>query len=216
MIDELEIASEISPIFKKIIQEKKWNFVDTHLPSKMSIKHFFEIFPNAIGLNIRFRYNYVDQDFIDQDFKFLLKDDICRLKYFDMTSCTRVEDDLFQYLKGIHTLIMKDCYQITDKAFQYLTGIHTLNMEYCNQESITDKAFQYLKGIHTLDMTGCRNITDLAFENLKGINTLHMFQCDQITTQAFKHIIGLKNLHSTRNIIASYLLNNTPFDEWKL
>ena len=37
-MEDLELASEISPIFKKIIQERKWNFVDRYLRSTENLQ----------------------------------------------------------------------------------------------------------------------------------------------------------------------------------
>lgn len=83
-----------------------------------------------------------------------------------------ITDEAFKHLEGIHTLDMTFCTPITNDAFNYLKGsIHTPIMNDCRQDTITDEAFRYLKGsIHTLFMIDCNQntITDAAFEHLEG------------------------------------------------
>jgi len=225
--------SRISQAARDAVRTYPWNFYDDPIPNFMTIRRFFELFPNAIGLNIANRYYEIDDDFI-----YIPKDEDgnCKLKYLNMQSCYRITDAAFVDLKGIHTLNMQSCYEITDAAFVHLKGIHTLNMQSCHQ--ITDAVFVHLEGIHTLFLGNCRQITDAAFVHLKGIHTLYIDHCYEITDAAFVHLKGIHTLyiHEIKNLtknafinligikklvcddeyyVYKYnLLNNTPVEKW--
>jgi hypothetical protein len=163
---------------------------------KGSVKAWRAAFPVARAVNVSYRYDLVDADFVH-----IRGDARARLHTVNMDGCRAVTDAAFIHLRGINTLYMYSCNQdtITDAAFVHLRGMQKLNMSRCNQGMITDAAFVHLRGIHTLLIRGCsqRSITDVAFESLRGIHTLDMNSCDQptITDAAFVHLRGIHTLN---------------------
>ena len=174
---------------------KDFPWMDSKSQIKRSVKAWRAAFPVARAVNVKYRNDIVDADFVH-----IRGDARVRLHHVNMRRCKRVTDAAFIHLRGIHTLDMI-CYNqvtITDAAFIHLRGIHTLFMNDCNQETITDAAFIHLRGIDTLFMGGCNQetITDAAFIYLRGIQFLFMRDCNQatITDAAFVHLRGIKML----------------------
>ena len=189
-------SNNVRPVcveFRQAIMDFPW--MDKESKIKSGVKAWRKAFPYARAVNVSWR-----QDIVDADFVHIRGDARVRLHTVEMWSCRSVTDAAFMYLRGIHALNMSNCTQatITDAAFVHLRGIHTLKMWGCNQASITDAAFVHLRGIHTLDMSGCTqaSITDAAFVNLRGIYKLTMSCCNQatITDAAFVHLQGIHAL----------------------
>jgi hypothetical protein len=137
-----------------------------------SIKKWRTAFPCARAVNVKYRNDIVDADFVH------------------IRGDARVR---------LHTVIMWGCLSVTDAAFVHLRGIHTLNMFSCYQDAITDAAFRHLRGIHTIVMTNCTQLTDAAFVHLRGIHTLYMCWCNQetITPIALTYLAGIKMLDTS-------------------
>ena len=174
-------------------------WMDIQSRIKGNIKAWRAAFPVARAVNVSYRNDIVDADFVH-----IRGDARVRLHTVNMWKCKRVTDAAFVHLRGIHTLNIMDCNQatITDSAFIHLRGIHTLRMSGCNQATITDSAFIHLRGIHTLNMSFCDQATiiDAAFVHLRGITLLISF-CDKATiiTAALAHLHGIHSPCSTIN-----------------
>ena len=214
-------SNNVRPVcveLRQAIMDFPW--MDKESKIKGSVKAWRKAFPYARVVNVSWR-----QDIVDADFVHIRGDARVRLHTVKMWHCgsvtdaafvhlrgihalnmsgcdqATITDAAFVHLRGIHTLDMCDCTQatITDAAFVHLRGIHTLDMNFCNQPTITDAAFVHLRGIHELDMCGCTqaSITDAAFVNLRGIHELQMCGCDQatITDVAFVHLRGIHKLY---------------------
>ena len=182
---------------RQAVMDFPWMDASYESRVKGSVRAWRAAFPVARAVNVSYR-----DDIVDADFVHIRGDARVRLHTVNMWSCKRVTDAAFVHLRGIHTLDMTGCNQatITDSAFIHLRGIHTLYMIGCNQVTITDSAFIHLRGIHTLNMRGCNQatITDSAFIHLRGIHTLYMGYCNQatITPAALTHLRGIHTLET--------------------
>jgi len=168
---------------------KKYDFYDQDpLQEDIGLREFNEMFPFCKGLNISYRRNIPDADFIY----------LRGIKRLNISGWIQITDIALVHLCGIHTLNLRYGYQptrITNATLVNLRGIHTLNID--NWEQIRDVAFVNLRGIHTLSMDSCDQITDTAFINLRGIHSLFMVECNQptITDAAFVHLHGINTLN---------------------
>ena len=104
--------SHIRQDTRRFVAEMPWDFYNTPIPDNMPLNVFNRIFPNrifpnAVGINISYRIDITDDDFIH----------LTQIKKLNMSWCYQPS--------------------ITDTAFTHLTNLTTLNMSRCDQQTIT-------------------------------------------------------------------------------
>ena len=94
----------------KAVKDFPW--MDTMTRIRCSVKAWGAAFPCARAVNVLWR-----QDMVDSDFVHIRGDARVRLHTVIISRCSRVTDAAFVHLRGIHTLNMKFCSRFTDASF---------------------------------------------------------------------------------------------------
>jgi ankyrin repeat protein len=138
-----DINPNLKPLFEKVKPSYK-------------IKSLSFIYNQPIATNI--------------NLQFIENSNYFNLYKLDISFCSHLNDESFQYFKNIKVLDMVGCNQktITNKGLSKLKKITILNMTRCNQPTITDKAFQLMNTneLKKLNISCCTQFNNHIFEYL--------------------------------------------------
>jgi hypothetical protein len=110
----------------------------------------------------------------------------------------KINDNDFELLRDINTLIILYNCNITGEGFVHLENLQTLKIYNCN--SIDDSSFKHLKNIRNISINNCFGITGDGFSYLKNIKTFEIV-INRVPKSMQKKILKLLKYTSEIKII---------------
>jgi hypothetical protein len=113
---------------------------------------------------------HVKDEIKNEDMKYLQNAKFFNLHKLDISFCSHLNDESFQYFQNVKVLEMVRCNQntITNQGLLKLNHLRVLIMIACDQKTITSEAFQFMNTdkLRKLNISNCVQFTHKIFNHL--------------------------------------------------